>query len=133
MATVLLVGEDEFLLDTRAAVIRTTGAETLCCSSNSALEIQQRRPCDVVILCHSLPVEIRNALPSFIHSHWPETRILMLSSNGARDFPGNVECVDIVNSADPERLVLRTIELLRKAPGSEKSLNRFASIRSGQL
>ena len=30
MSTVLLVGEDQVLLETRAAVLRTTGAETLC-------------------------------------------------------------------------------------------------------
>ena len=129
MSTVLLVGDDEFLLETRAAVVRTTGAETLCCRSDSALEIQQRRPCDVVILCHSLSEEMRSGLCRLIHSRWPKTRILVLSSIRAQYFPDGVEFADAVNSADPEGLVLRTIELLRKAPSSEKSLNGFSSIR----
>lgn len=120
MSTVLLVGEDEFLLHTRADVIRTTGAETLCCSGGSAFEIQRRRVCDVVILCHSLSAEMCNALCSLIHCGWPDTRILVLSSLPAKTVPDNVEFADAINSADPEGLVKRTLELIRKGPASEK-------------
>ena len=131
MSTVLLVGDDEFLLETRAAVVRTTGAETLWCRSDSVLEIQHRRPFDVVILCHSLPAELRSALCSLIHGRWPDTRILVLSSIRAGSLPDGAEFADAVNSADPEELVLRTIELLRKGPASEKSLHGSGSIRLG--
>jgi len=131
MPTVLLVGDDEFLLETRAAVVRTTGANTLCCSSKSALEIQQHQPCDVVILCHSLPAELRSALCSLIHDRWPDTRLLVLSSIRGESVHDGVEFADAVNSADPEELVSRTIELLRKGPASEKSLHRSGSIRLG--
>jgi len=37
MSTVLLIGEDEVLLQTRAAVLRTTGAKTICSNAISAL------------------------------------------------------------------------------------------------
>jgi DNA-binding NarL/FixJ family response regulator len=80
MATVLLVGEDELLQQTRAAVLRRTGAGAVCCSASSAPAMQQDRECDVVVLCHSLPESLSTSLAETIHARWPRTRILLVTS-----------------------------------------------------
>ena len=125
MSSVLLVGEDELLLETRSAVVRTTGAETLCCSSSAALEIQSQRECDVIILCHTLPQDRCAALAEVIHARWPRTRVLLVSSTRMWEQTDAVDAMDAVSSADPERLVGRTVELLgRRGPTPAKPPNR---------
>jgi len=112
MPTVLLIGEDELLQQTRAAVLRTTGAETLCCRPDSALTVQQNRECQVVVLCHSLSEEVSTALAESIHARWPGTRILLVTATRMWEKADAVAAVDAVSSADPAHLIRRTIELL---------------------
>lgn len=114
MSTVLLVGEDELLLQTRAAVLRTTGAETLCCRPDSALTAQQDRECEVVILCHSLAEDISSALAESFHVRWPKTRILLMTATRMWEQADSDAAVDAISSADPERLIQRTAELLAR-------------------
>jgi DNA-binding response OmpR family regulator len=113
MATVLLVGEDEILLNTRAAVVRTTGATTVCSLTSSALTVLAEQSCDLVILCHSVPDYVCITLADIIRRQWPGTRILRLAAGSAWE-----EDVPIaVCPADPESLVQCTVELLgRRGP-----------------
>ncbi len=121
MSSVLLVGEDELILQTRSAVVRTTGANTLCCRGSAALAIQHECECDVVILCHTLPRDYCAALAEVIHTRWPGTRVLLVSSTRMWEQTDAPEAIDAVSSADPERLVGRTIELLgRRGPVAVK-------------
>lgn len=110
MSTVLLVGEDQALLETRAAVLRTTGADTFCSSSATALSIQARCECDLIVLCHSLSSQSCSAIAAATHARWPQTRILQIAS--ARFGDHNLMSVDAVAPADPELLVDRIKELL---------------------
>jgi DNA-binding response OmpR family regulator len=113
MATVLPVGEDEILLNTRAAVVRTTGASTVCSLTTSALALLAEQGCDLVILCHSVPDYVCTTLAEIIRCQWPGTRILRLAAGSAWEEDGSVA----VCSADPESLVQRTVELLgRRGP-----------------
>ena len=75
MSTVLLIGEDDVLLKTRAAVLRTTGAKTICSNAISALATQSDQLCDLVILCHTLPELACAGLAETIHARWPRTAI----------------------------------------------------------
>jgi DNA-binding response OmpR family regulator len=117
MSTVLLIGEDELLLQTRAAVLRTIGAETLCCDVSSALTLMEDRQCELVVLCHSLPIHLCETIAEIIHARWPKTRLLLVTATPGweqTDLPG---LMDAVSSADPDRLVGRTVELLgRRGP-----------------
>jgi DNA-binding response OmpR family regulator len=112
MPTVLLVGEDEMLLNTRAAVLRTAGVDTLCCAPTDALALQADRECEGVVLCHSLPEAIYTTLAQAIHTHWPATRILLVTTGRAWTPAEVVAAVDAVTQSDPERLIRRTVELL---------------------
>ena len=51
---ILLVGEDIELLDTRAAVLRNTGAEVECLRSAQVPESAGLQAFDLIILCHTL-------------------------------------------------------------------------------
>jgi DNA-binding response OmpR family regulator len=112
MSTVLLVGEDELIQQIRAAVLRTIGAEIICSSAKSALAIQAAQQCDLVILCHSLPEQLSAALAQSIRVRWPETPILQVASSRKWEATGSDESISAVSSADPERLIVRTTELL---------------------
>jgi hypothetical protein len=79
--TVLLVGENELLQQTRAAVLRMMGADVICSSPDSALVVQEDRNCDLVVLCHSLRGPFSASLAETIRSRWPNTRILQVTSS----------------------------------------------------
>jgi DNA-binding response OmpR family regulator len=124
MPTVLLIGEDELIQDTRAAVVRTTGAHTLCCNASSALATLAEWKCDLVILCHSVPTPRRTQLADDIRFRWPATPLLFVSSTRTLEQRGDLSGTEAVSSADPEHLVLRTVELLgRRAPRAETAPN----------
>src|SRR5277367_2389373 len=115
MATVLLVGEDAMLLKTRAAVLGRIGAEIVCSNSVSALGVQADRECDVVVLCHSLREEVCAALAESLHERWPKTRVLLVVTQREWRPADAWAAVDGTSSTEPERLICRTAELLRRA------------------
>ncbi len=122
MAAILVVGDDELLIETRAAVLRTIGAETVCCRTSCALTIQENRQFDMVILCHSLPMQVCVALANATHARSPQTRVLLLSPTAAWEPADFKAPLDAVSSADPERLLQRTVELLgRRGPRRAKT------------
>jgi DNA-binding NtrC family response regulator len=112
MATILLVGEDDLLQQTRAAVLRTTGADTICSNADLALAVQADRECDLVVLCHSLPEPRCSALAEAIHARWPRTQILLLTPARAWESANPHQAIDAITSADPKRLIVRSAELL---------------------
>jgi DNA-binding NarL/FixJ family response regulator len=112
MSTVLLIGEDDLLQQTRAAVLRTTGATTVCCNAVSAMAVQADRQCDLVVLCHSLSETLSAALTETIHSRWPSTPILRVAAVCAWGAVDTDTTFNAIASADPEHLVGRTVELL---------------------
>jgi DNA-binding response OmpR family regulator len=115
MSTVLLIGEDLTLLETRAAVLRSTGAEILCADPVSSFAVQQERECDLVVLCHSLREDICVALAEALRRHWPKTQILLVIPDRDGGFAEARDAVDGVSSTEPERLIQKTAELLRRA------------------
>jgi DNA-binding NarL/FixJ family response regulator len=116
VSAVLLVGEDELLQQTRAAVLRTIGAEVICSGPQTALGVQQDRECDLAVLCHSLPESLSAILAETIRSRWPKTRILLVTSSRIWEAAEAIPAVDAISSADPESLILHSIELLGRLP-----------------
>ncbi len=114
MSIVLLIGEDDTLLGTRAAVLRTTGTETVSTSAGGALGKLAERACDLVVLCHSLTAETCAGLTEAIQAGWPGTRILRVTSDRAWGWADADGEMNTVTSAEPERLVEKTRELLQR-------------------
>lgn len=116
MPTILLIGMDGILLQTRASVLGRTGCATVCVSAGDALGAQERHRAAVVVLCHTVPEMLRTALSRAIREHWPETRILAVMRYGQSAAEGRSGCVDVVSSNHPEKLLRATSELLKLRP-----------------
>lgn len=129
MSAILLIGEDAFLLETRAAVLRTTGAEILSCDTSSALPTMGKQFFDIVIFCHSIPLHLCHTLAEIIHQNWPGTRLLRVAAVRHWEESEEVVGVDLC-SAQPERLIEQTIALLgRRKPAVVKPALRETSVR----
>jgi DNA-binding NarL/FixJ family response regulator len=118
MATILLIGEDEMLLYTRAAVLRKTGAEVLSCDSQRAIETQADCRCELVVLCHSVSEARSASLAAAIRERWPETAILQVTSDQRVSGPPAGKALDARCSWEPERLIRVTAELLQQSQGT---------------
>ena len=125
MSKVLLVGEDETLLQTRAAVVRTAGVESVCCKPEAALSFLSQQSFELVILCHSLSEYTCASLAYVIHEHWPATALLAVSA--ATNIPQVAKDPPLVTitSAEPELLVLQVLELMhsRRPPQASRPGN----------
>ena len=113
MSAILLIGEDEFLLETRAAVLRVTGAELAHADLTTAFPMLQARRFDVVIICHSVAGHVCQTLSDIIRENWPGTRILHISD--AHAWEADDGGLDLCSS-EPAALIARTIELLGRRP-----------------
>jgi hypothetical protein len=134
MGTILLVGEDQLLLQTRAAVLQTTGAETICCHPSSAFTIQAKQNCDLIMLCHSMSARLCGELAEAIHSRWPNVRLLQLVPTMAWEQLELTDGVVAISTADPVRLIDRTIELLGlRGPASVRCPPGEVALRSNSL
>lgn len=118
MSTVLLIGEDDVLLKTQAAVLRTTGAKTICSNAISAFAAQSDQLCDLVILCHILPELAYAGLAETIYARWPRTAISLVAPTRAWESPYSAETINAITLADLQRLIVRTVELLSQRPSS---------------
>ena len=111
MHTILLIGTDEMLLKTRAAILSKTNSAVVTSNAASALAIQEDRQCELVVLCHSLSPEICASLAEVIRLRWPTTRILQVVADR---WNSASPVVDGTTSPEPDRLIGRTIELLHR-------------------
>ena len=127
MSRVLLVGVDELLQQTRAAVLRTIGADIVCSAPDAAPGVLEGLECNLVVLCHSLPEPLSAVLAQTIRSRWPKTRILLVTSSRIWEAAEAISAVDAICSADPERLVVQAAKLLGpKPPCSVRPPRRFS-------
>jgi CheY-like chemotaxis protein len=83
MFRILLAGSDSRLLATRAAVLLKTGAVVVYRDTMGTLNILDREPFDLVVLCHTLPEEDVAVIVDKVHQKIPGAKILMVTS-GAR-------------------------------------------------
>jgi DNA-binding response OmpR family regulator len=114
MPTILLVGADEMLLKTRAAVLSRTDSEVVTTDAQSALAIQEARKCELVVLCHSMDPEICAKLAELIRARWPHTRILQVISDRVWGGGQASAAVDAITFPDPDVLLGKTTELLQR-------------------
>jgi CheY-like chemotaxis protein len=131
MPAILLIGEDEFLLETRAAVLRSTGADMVCTDVSEAIPRLEQKNFDLAVLCHSIPGPVCQTVIDVVRQNWPSTRILLVSAVRSWEREQPAEGVDVC-APDPEHLIECTIELLgRRKPGSVLTLVRDSS--AGQV
>ncbi|HEV2645088.1 MAG TPA: response regulator [Acidobacteriaceae bacterium] len=111
MPVILLIGDDQTLQQTRAAVLRTIGAETVLADTRSAMAAQSQRLFDLLLLCHSVPEEVAAGIVRAFRSHTAFTPILRIAHLSTWD-SSEEDGFESVTSGEPARLLKRTAELL---------------------
>jgi CheY-like chemotaxis protein len=128
MQNILLVGQDSRLLLTRAAVLRKTEANVICCSASQAMEFVESEPLDLVVLCHSLMEADAEMIAEKIHRRSQKPRVLLVVSDPGRKMPYQDSKFDATSLPDPTELIAQATELLQGVPG--EPLKEIVSYRS---
>ena len=115
LPTILLIGEDDMLQRTRAAVLQKSGAAVVCARPGKALGLQAVGAFDLAIFCHTVSIDDYIALAKTVRERWPETKILRISQELPWGDEGTAPA-DAVASRQPEPLLKKTAELLQKLP-----------------
>jgi DNA-binding response OmpR family regulator len=118
MQNILLVGQDSRLLSTRAAVLKKTGANVICCNASEALKLVRLESLDLVVLCHSLVKEEAERIAEEAHrSPWrPKVLLVILTSDQSREIPHRDAKIDATSLPDPTALIAHATELLQRLP-----------------
>jgi hypothetical protein len=121
MQKILLVGNDDTLLRTRAWLLKQT----------QTVEVQTTGPADLgenaneqefalLVLCHSLDIPARLKVSAEAHRRWPQVRVMqVLKDSFGRDSSGSY-ADDTVLAGEPEQLVTHARTMLEGWPGSSR-------------
>jgi DNA-binding response OmpR family regulator len=118
MQNILLAGQDSRLLSTRAAVLKKTGANVICCSASEALKLVRLKSLDLVVLCHSLAKEEAETIAEEAHrsAQRPKILLVLLISDQSRGIPRRDAKFDAASLPDPTALIAHVTELLQRSP-----------------
>jgi response regulator RpfG family c-di-GMP phosphodiesterase len=112
MQNILLVGHDSRLLSTRAAVLKKTKANVICCSASEALKLLESVPLDLIVLCHSLREEEAEIIAEMAHRCPQGPRVLLMILVAIQERPYRDANYDATSLPDPASLIARATELL---------------------
>lgn len=113
MSKILLAGNDQRLLKTRAAVLARTQASVIYCNPAEAMKQLEGESIDLIVLCHSLTEKQISDLTELTHQKLPSARILRVVSDLREERPANGNDFYATSSYDPAGLIRRTSELLQ--------------------
>jgi DNA-binding response OmpR family regulator len=111
--SVLLLGHDESLLQTRRWLLESNGLQVYIATHFPALnQTLEDHDVDLLILCHSLTAEECERAVAIVESHPPKLKVLALTT-ASSDFP--VEKVDrVVNASDGPKTLLNIVARFMK-------------------
>jgi CheY-like chemotaxis protein len=111
--SILAVGQDPVLLKTRSQVLRAEGFTVVpILSLNKAIDYVLEGDFDLILLCHSIPVHIRERLVQRIREHTSSTPIVTVAAYSAQVDP----FADVTVENDPEHLVADLHRVLQEKP-----------------
>lgn len=116
MYRILLAGDDLRLLETRAAVLGRTGSVVRWAARREVELFLREEHFDLLIFCHTLPMEQRERLTAFARQRWPKIFILQLVSTIFEEQTADGKSDIRMSSCEPHQLVCRTERLLKEIP-----------------
>jgi hypothetical protein len=116
MPKIVLAGQDVRLLETRAEVLKKTGAEVVYCVGSKAINVVASEMPDLLVLCHSLLHEEAEAIAERVHVCCPGTRVLLVVSQVTEEKQYKGVKFDATSLPEPTRLIKRATELLEGLP-----------------
>jgi DNA-binding response OmpR family regulator len=115
-SNILAVGQDPVLLKTRSQILRTEGfAVVLIFSLSQAIGYLLEGDFDLILLCHSIPVQIRERLVQRIREHTHTPIVTVAAYSGEHD-----SFVDATIENDPESLIADLRQVLQDYKRSSK-------------
>lgn len=116
MPKILLVGEDVRLLETRAEVLKKTGADVVYCIGSKVFKVIASELPNLIVLCHSLTEQEAEAIADEVHACCPKTRVLLVVSQVVEEKHYQGPKFDGTSRSEPSRLIQRATELLEGCP-----------------
>jgi DNA-binding response OmpR family regulator len=113
---ILLAGDDLRLLETRAAVLGRTGAMVRWAARSEVELLLRQEHFDLLIFCHTLPMEQRERLTAFARQRWPRIFILQLVSTIFEEQAADRKSDIRMSGCEPRQLVCRIEMLLKEIP-----------------
>jgi hypothetical protein len=116
MHKILLVGNDPWLLRTRALLLKRTETEVLTTDPYQFAKNAVNQQFELLVVCHSLDDAARRYVSTEAHRLWPRVRVMQVSDDyyGSNSEP---YADDIVPSCNPGEFVSHARTLL-EAPAS---------------
>jgi hypothetical protein len=112
MRSILAVGRDERLLNTRAAVLRLVPAEVMEALPDNAFEKLQTLRFDLVVVCHSVSRSESEEIGDLARSHRNGIRVLQVVPGDSSVIPTAETWADDIADSHPGRLVDKVKKML---------------------
>jgi hypothetical protein len=114
---ILCIGEDEQLLETRALLLRSTGAEVWCSTSGQILKFVEQKTFgqkvfDLIVLCHTVKKDVAFQITESAHHNLPPSRVLQLEPISAESKDRTGVAFDAVVVVEPASLLRAATQLL---------------------
>jgi hypothetical protein len=124
MHEILLVGNDLWLLKTRALLLKGPEAEVFTSSPFEFAQNAANQQIELLVLCHSLDLDLRLLVSAEVRRRWPEVRVLQLLSDSYEGASTSEYADDAVLSCHPDELVNHARTLLND-PATSYSRKRL--------
>jgi len=111
MCTILLIGEDSHLLETRAALLADE-ANIIGKTPKMLTAAWPDGPFDLVILCHSLDDDVRLKVIRSTRQKWPAAKVLQVEPDFGSILPTEADAVTV---ATPKQLLRAAKGMLAEA------------------
>jgi len=110
-------GTDVILLSTRTQVLRLAGFMVVPVSGLAeAKELRRAGDFDLVLMCHSVPAELRRSMVDFVRLHRPSVPVVLIAPAYESE-----DSVDAIINTEPDKLIIALPEILnasRSRPGT---------------
>lgn len=114
VALILVVGQDQLILETRCAILRSAGYTVRSASSiRESIDLFHAGDFDLIVLCHSVCAEDRDRITLVIRSNGSRIPILTVAS-ASTDFREGL--ADGTLSSRPQDLIKGLTDLLADDP-----------------
>jgi DNA-binding response OmpR family regulator len=111
MCTILAIGHDEELLNTRSAVLRRCNAGVIAARPSEATEILKAGRFDLVVLCHTLSTEDMKKLVSLAHQQASYIQVLEILQAAEPSWHHSTSGADDTAPSNPAGLVAKVTEM----------------------
>jgi DNA-binding response OmpR family regulator len=111
MCTILAIGQDEELLNTRSAVLRKCNAGVITARPSEATEILKAGHFDLVVLCHTLSTEDMQKLVLLAHQQASDIQVLEILKASEPRWERARSGADDMASSNPASLVAKVTEM----------------------